>query len=109
MLRAMGLDHKIEVGEWIRPAFRLLRAARRVRGTAFDVFGLAALRRTERALPTEYTAALDDALASCSLQSREAVLAVASAPDLVRGYEHVKEANNARFRAALAADPRAVA
>jgi indolepyruvate ferredoxin oxidoreductase len=109
MLRAMGLDHKIEVGEWIRPAFRVLRAARRVRGTAFDVFGLAALRRTERALPAEYTSALDTALASCSPQTREAVLAVASAPDLVRGYEHVKEANIARFRAALAAHHEVVA
>jgi hypothetical protein len=29
------------------------------------------------------------------------VLAVASAPELVRGYEHIKEANIERFRAAL--------
>jgi indolepyruvate ferredoxin oxidoreductase len=102
LLRAMGLKRKIEVGPWIRPAFRALRAARRVRGTSFDLFGRLALRRVERALPGEYTAALDEALRVCSAAGRDRVLAVASAPELVRGYEHVKEANIERFRAALA-------
>ena len=107
LLRAMGLKHKIEVGPWIRPAFRVLRAARRMRGTVLDPFGRLALRRTERELPGEYTVALDRALGASPALSRAAVLAVASAPDLVRGYEHIKEANIERFRAVL--QPRAEA
>ena len=98
----MGRKRKIEVGPWIRPAFRVLRAARRLRGTSFDLFGLPALRRVERALPGEYTTALDEALRTVTPEVRDHVLAVAAAPELVRGYEHVKEANIERFRAALA-------
>jgi indolepyruvate ferredoxin oxidoreductase len=101
VLRALGMKRKIEVGPWIRPAFRLLRAARRVRGTAFDPFGRFKLRRTERALPREYTDALDAAL-DAPADSLDRLRAIAAAADLVRGYEHVKEANIGRFRAALA-------
>jgi indolepyruvate ferredoxin oxidoreductase len=99
LLRAMGVKRKIEVGPWIRPAFRLLRAARRLRGTPVDPFGWLALRRTERALPGEYTAAVDRALSLSPAHTD--LLAVASAPELVRGYEHIKQANIERFRAAL--------
>jgi indolepyruvate ferredoxin oxidoreductase len=102
VLRALGMKRKIEVGPWIKPAFRALRVARRVRGTAFDPFGRFALRRTERALPQEYTEAVDAALAAPT-PAPDRLREVASAPDLVRGYEHIKEANIARFRQVLAA------
>jgi indolepyruvate ferredoxin oxidoreductase len=102
LLRALGMKNKLEVGASIRPAFRVLRAMRRVRGSALDVFGYAHLRRVERALPDEYTSALDAALAAMPATGRDRVLEVALAPDLVRGYEHVKLANVERFRAALA-------
>ena len=49
----------------------------------------------------EYTDGARQCARSCHGSRHATVLAVASAPDLVRGYEHVKEANIERFRAAL--------
>jgi indolepyruvate ferredoxin oxidoreductase len=98
-LRAMGLRHKLALGGWIRPVFGVLRAMRSVRGTGFDPFGLAAVRRVERSLPEEYTRAVLAALAGAD---QERCLAVARAPDLVRGYETIKLANVESFRAVLA-------
>jgi indolepyruvate ferredoxin oxidoreductase len=101
MLRALGMKKKLEVGSWIRPAFRVLRAMRRVRGTALDVFGYAKLRRIERALPGEYAAAVDSSLARLTVATKDDALVVANAADLVRGYEHIKLANIERFRVVL--------
>ncbi|MET7397939.1 DUF6537 domain-containing protein [Dactylosporangium sp. NPDC005572] len=98
-LRALGLRRKLALGGWIRPAFAVLRAARTVRGTPLDLFGLAAVRRVERSLPPEYTTAV---LAALRDDDRDRCLAVAQAPDVVRGYESIKLANVARFRALLA-------
>ncbi|GGM46532.1 indolepyruvate ferredoxin oxidoreductase family protein [Dactylosporangium sucinum] len=98
-LRALGLRRKLALGGWIRPAFAVLRAMRTVRGTPFDLFGLAAVRRVERSLPEEYTTAV---LAALRDDDRDRCLAVAQAPDVVRGYETIKLANVARFRAMLA-------
>ncbi|GAA2389662.1 indolepyruvate ferredoxin oxidoreductase family protein [Dactylosporangium salmoneum] len=98
-LRALGLRHKLALGGWIRPVFAVLRAMRPLRGTAFDPFGRAEVRRVERSLPEEYTTAV---LAALRTDDRERCLAVARAPDLVRGYETIKLANVAEFRAVLA-------
>ncbi|MEX2311631.1 MAG: DUF1285 domain-containing protein, partial [Rhodospirillales bacterium] len=55
VLRALGMRRKIALGTWFRPGFRLLYAMRHLRGTGFDPFGRAGVRRTERALVEEYT------------------------------------------------------
>ena len=54
VLRALGLKHKVSLGPWFRPAFVTLAAMRRLRGTRLDPFGRTEVRRTERALITEY-------------------------------------------------------
>jgi indolepyruvate ferredoxin oxidoreductase len=102
VLRALGMKKKISLGPWFRPAFRALYASRGVRGTAWDVFGRTEVRRTERALPGEYRDAVAAALPRLSAGTLPALVALAELPDLVRGYEHVKLANVARFRTALA-------
>ena len=102
VLRALGMKKKISLGPWFRPAFRALYASRGVRGTAWDVFGRTEVRRTERALPGEYRDAVAAALPRLSADTLPALVALAELPDLVRGYEHVKLANVARFRTALA-------
>src|SRR4029450_13745958 len=53
-LRALGLRRKLRLGPWFRPALRALRAVRRLRGTPFDPFGYAAVRREERRLVPWY-------------------------------------------------------
>ena len=81
---------------------RVLYAGRGVRGTAWDVFGRTEVRRTERALPGEYRAAVAAVLPRLSAGTLPALVALAELPDMVRGYEDVKLANVARFRSALA-------
>ena len=41
LLRALGLKRKLKLGRWFVPAFRLLRAHARLRGTPLDLFGTA--------------------------------------------------------------------
>jgi indolepyruvate ferredoxin oxidoreductase len=100
LLRALGLDRKISLGPWFRPAFRALRAMRRVRGTWLDPFGHTEVRRTERALIAEYRAAIERALATAPAHDLAADLAteLAALPDMVRGYEHVKMERVAAYR-----------
>jgi indolepyruvate ferredoxin oxidoreductase len=69
----------------------MLRAGRRLRGTALDPFGRAEVRRVERALPGEY-------LSLVAAAPAEAAVAVAELADVVRGYEDIKLANVERFR-----------
>ena len=99
MLRAFGLKKKLSLGRWFDPAFRLLRAMKRVRGTAFDIFGRDEVRRTERALIGEYRALIEKELDGLSTSTIDRAVKLARLPDLIRGYDHVKLANVARFRA----------
>ena len=103
MLRALGWSRKIRLGRWFDGAFRVLASMRGLRGTALDPFGHAAVRRVERALPGEYTALVDRALATLTRQTHERAVKLANLPDLIRGYEDVKLANVARFRAEVKA------
>jgi indolepyruvate ferredoxin oxidoreductase len=102
LLRALGRKRTIAFGRTATPAFRLLRAGRRLRGTSFDPFGRTKVRRLERRLPDEYTEAVTRALGHLSEDTVPVVAAIAALPDLVRGYESIKEANVARYRARLA-------
>ncbi|MEU6698948.1 indolepyruvate ferredoxin oxidoreductase family protein [Pseudonocardia sp. NPDC046786] len=104
VLRALGMDRKIRLdGRVAGPAFRALRAARRLRGTALDVFGYAGVRRIERELVGEYQALVRTALDALQPGTVDGVVAVAETAGLVRGYEDVKLGNVERFRAEAAA------
>ena len=110
VLRALGMERKIRLRRTATPAFRALRAARRLRGTRWDVFGYAEVRRVERRLVTEYRALMEQALDRLTPETVDAVTAIAALPDLVRGYESIKLARVADYReqarSALAALPR---
>ncbi|MGI6873303.1 indolepyruvate ferredoxin oxidoreductase family protein [Amycolatopsis sp. 3B14] len=97
VLRALGLNRKIALGPWAQPVLRLLRAGRRLRGTRFDLFGYARVRRVERQLITEYRDAISKAL-RVSEANAPALLELAELPDAVRGYEDIKLANVAAYR-----------
>ena len=102
LLRAMGLRHKIGLGRSARPAFTMLRAGRRLRGTRFDPFGHTSMRRAERSLVTEYLGVLDAGLSRLEPGNTSTVARLAGLPDLVRGYEDVKWRNIEAFRAEAA-------
>ena len=93
VLRALGLKHKVSLGPWFRPAFTTLVAMRRLRGTALDPFGYTEVRRTERALITEYREAIETLLAGLTDGNHALAVEIAALPDMIRGYEHIKLAN----------------
>jgi indolepyruvate ferredoxin oxidoreductase len=99
VLRALGMKRKLKLGPWSRPGFRLLRAGKIVRGTRLDPFGYTEVRRVERQLISEYTATIDDLLRQLSAGTYPRAVEIARLPDLVRGYENIKLANVARYRA----------
>jgi indolepyruvate ferredoxin oxidoreductase len=101
-LRALGLQRKIPVPERIAdPAFRALVRARRLRGTRWDPFGRAEVRRVERELVAEYRTVVERLLTGLSPAAHAAAIGIAGLPDEVRGYEDNKLANVARYRERL--------
>jgi indolepyruvate ferredoxin oxidoreductase len=98
ILRALGMRRKIALGPWIRPVFRALVAMRRLRGTPFDPFGYAEVRRTERALVGEYLDVIDQVLNGLTSQNHSLATEIAELPDLIRGYENIKLNGVSRFR-----------
>jgi indolepyruvate ferredoxin oxidoreductase len=69
---------------------RLLAACRVVRGTAFDIFGRTEERKTERALIVEYAATVEELLDRLTPANHALAVEIASVPETIRGYGHVK-------------------
>ena len=98
MLRSLGMKRKIRLGASAMPLFTVLRAGRRLRGTALDPFGRSEVRRLERALVGEYRELMHTAIQQLTPSTAATVLEVAQLPDLVRGYEQIKLAGVERMR-----------
>ena len=101
-LRALGLRRKFPVGPAGRPLLAALARMKFLRGTPFDVFGYARMRRLERALAEEYASMVSGLAATLEPESYERAVSAAEAIDLVRGYEEVKLAGLERYRERLA-------
>ncbi len=82
---------KKEFGPWMMKAFGVLAKFKGVRGTALDVFGYTAERKMERALIKEYHATVGGLLAKLNADNLSQAVAIASIPEDIRGYGHVKE------------------
>ncbi|OJX34037.1 MAG: indolepyruvate ferredoxin oxidoreductase [Burkholderiales bacterium 68-12] len=78
-------------GPWVRSAFGWLARMKGLRGTALDVFGKTGERRMERALIQEYRACIDELLAGLAPERLALAVQIASIPEEIRGYGHVKE------------------
>jgi indolepyruvate ferredoxin oxidoreductase len=102
LLRALGMERKLELGEWFVPVFRVLRTMRRVRGTRWDPFGHTRVRKLERRLIVDYRSLIDEILGKLSADNHALAVALARLPDLVRGYEDVKLGTVALYEAKLA-------
>ena len=94
---------KQQYGPWMMTAFGLLAKLKGLRGTAFDIFGKTAERRSERALIGEYRGTIAGLLPSLSKGNLETVVAIASIPEEIRGFGHVKERHLAAARSQRAA------
>ncbi len=102
ILRAMGWQKKMTLGAWFQPGLKLLRWMKFLRGTVFDLFGYAAVRKTEVRLISEYKSLIEDALDRLEELNYEHIVALAEAPDIIRGYEEVKMENVASYRMQVA-------
>ncbi len=88
-----GHLQKRAFGPWVLPAFRVLAKFRFLRGTALDVFGRTDERKAERQLITDYERLVDDILRQLSPANLSVAVALASLPEHIRGYGHIKEKN----------------
>ena len=81
---------KSEFGTWVLSAFKLLAKLRGLRGTALDVFGYTAERRAERQLVVDYEQVLGELMAGLRPENHGLAVQIASIPEQIRGYGHVK-------------------
>ncbi len=107
-----GHQIKRQFGAWMLPALKLLAACRGLRGTPFDPFGRTAERRLERQLIADYEATVAELLATLDHDNHALAVEIASLPEKIRGYGHIKEHNLVQTRAreaelmAIFRDPR---
>ncbi|PRH82463.1 indolepyruvate ferredoxin oxidoreductase family protein [Arenimonas caeni] len=90
---------KKEYGPWIFTAFKLLAKMKGLRGTAFDIFGKTEERRMERQLIADYAKQVDSLLERLDGDNVGLATEIASVPEHIRGYGHVKEAHLAKAKA----------
>ena len=95
---ANGQLRKREFGPWVFSAFRLVKALRGLRGTPFDVFGYTAERRMERQLIGDYEHQVAELLGTLTGANVDLAAEIASIPEHIRGYGHVKHAHLAAAR-----------
>jgi len=93
-----GEPRKIRFGSWMGGVFKVLATLKGLRGTALDVFGYTEERKTERALIREYEEAVDKLLAGLTPQNHATAIQIASLPEEIRGYGHIKLKNIAAAR-----------
>ena len=94
-----GEPKKMRFGGWVMGLFKILSHLKTLRGTAFDIFGRTEERRTERALIAEYEQAVETLIAGLSRDNHALALEIASLPEEIRGYGHIKAKSIAAARA----------
>jgi indolepyruvate ferredoxin oxidoreductase len=95
----LGRPKKKAFGEGMRLPLRWVARMKGLRGTGLDLFGRTEERKRERGLIKTYEAMLDEVAVSLSAENKFAAIALASAPDQVRGFGPVKMAAFAKFDA----------
>ncbi len=94
-----GRPRKIAFGPWIFTAFRLLAKAKRLRGSAFDLFGRTGERRMEREFARLCLADAERIAGLVGTANYGLLVELARVADTVRGFGPVKEANHAKAMA----------
>jgi indolepyruvate ferredoxin oxidoreductase len=88
-----GEPRKMRFGGWVLPLFKLLKTFKFLRGTVLDPFGRTAERRMERELIREYERTTEHLLAGLGAQNHALAVQIASLPDEMRGFGHIKKRN----------------
>ena len=85
-----GEARKKVFGPWMMSAFGFLARFKGLRGTAFDIFGYSDERKMERQLIADYEKTLEELLGKLSADNYDVAVDIASVPEHIRGYGHVK-------------------
>jgi len=88
---AKGHLVKQKFGPWMLNAFKVLARLKSLRGTPLDIFGYSTERKMERAQPREYREMIAALLPQLDQTNLARAVAIASIPEEIRGYGHVKE------------------
>jgi len=85
-----GEPAKMSFGPWVMGLFGMLAKLKGLRGTALDIFGRTGERRMERELITEYEQMVGTLLAGLTRDNHALAVEIASLPETIRGYGHIK-------------------
>ncbi len=88
-----GEPKKKVFGSWMMMAFNVLAKFKGLRGTAFDIFGYTEERKMERQLVADYEALVSNLLANTNAANYDIAVDLASIPEHIRGFGHVKHAH----------------
>src|SRR5690606_4633866 len=89
---------KREYGPWMLKAFGVLARLKGLRGGPLDIFGRTEERRQERALIDEYERTIGELLPRLTRENLPVAVRIASLPEEIRGYGHVKSRHLAAAR-----------
>ena len=78
-------------GPWVFKVFKILAKLKGLRGTAFDIFGYTHERKMERALIKDYEDLVQSMLNALTNDNYDLAVELASLPERIRGFGHVKE------------------
>ncbi|NCW77194.1 MAG: indolepyruvate ferredoxin oxidoreductase family protein [Oxalobacteraceae bacterium] len=95
---AQGNPQKKTYGSWVWPALHLLARMKGLRGTRLDIFGWTAERRMERNLIVEYRDMIASLLITLDTRRLPIAAELASLPEKIRGFGHVKALAVERYR-----------
>jgi indolepyruvate ferredoxin oxidoreductase len=84
---------KREFGPWMYHALKLAAKFKFLRGGPLDIFGYSQERKAERTLVQDYRDVTRQALSCLSPDNHATAVDIASVPEHIRGYGHVKEEN----------------
>ena len=90
---AQGRLVKQEFGPWVFTAFKLMAKFRFLRGGLLDIFGYTEERKGERQLIGDYEKTIAELVAALNGDNLALAVEIASIPEHIRGYGHVKEAH----------------
>ena len=94
---------KQEFGPWMMTAFKALAGLKFLRGTALDPFGRSAERKRERQLIADYEKVIGEICDGLNRTNHDLAVAIATIPEHIRGYGHVKDEHLAKAQTEEAA------
>ena len=91
--KVTGNPLKIKFGQWLLIIFKILNKLKFLRGTLFDPFGYFSERKNERKLIKDYKNIILEIGKKLTVNNYNVAVDIASFPDQIRGFGHVKEKN----------------